>query len=300
MSKFPNLFAIISNNDRKTLLFLLAIKFSKFVPDKLFLQICYKYYLNEDLNLNHPRTFNEKLQWLKLYDRKPEYTKMVDKYGAKEYVANIVGKDYIIPTLAVYYSVEEIDFETLPNQFVLKCTHDSGGVVVCKDKSKLDKQNAIKLLGDGLKKNFYYQNREWPYKNVIPRIIAEQYMVDESGEELKDYKFFCFDGEPKIVQVDYDRFDNHKRNLYDLEWNRLPFTLGFPTDWNHEIAKPEALEEMIEVARQLSKGIPHVRVDLYHIKGKVYFGEMTFYHGSGFEKFTPEEWNNTLGEWIKI
>lgn len=300
MLKIPNLSAIILNNDRKTLLFLLAIKFSKFVPDKLFLQICYKYYLNEDLNLNHPRTFNEKLQWLKLYDRKPEYTKMVDKYGAKEYVANIVGKDYIIPTLAVYNSVEEIDFETLPNQFVLKCTHDSGGVVVCKDKSKLDKQNAIKLLGDGLKKNFYYQNREWPYKNVIPRIIAEQYMVDESGEELKDYKFFCFDGEPKIVQVDYDRFDNHKRNLYDLEWNRLPFTLGFPTDWNHEIAKPEALEEMIEVARQLSKGIPHVRVDLYHIKGKVYFGEMTFYHGSGFEKFTPEEWNNTLGEWIKI
>lgn len=300
MSKFPNLFAIISNNDRKTLLFLLAIKFSKFVPDKLFLQICYKYYLNEDLNLNHPRTFNEKLQWLKLYDRKPEYTKMVDKYGAKEYVANIVGKDYIIPTLAVYNSVEEIDFETLPNQFVLKCTHDSGGVVVCKDKSKLDKQNAIKLLGDGLKKNFYYQNREWPYKNVIPRIIAEQYMVDESGEELKDYKFFCFDGEPKIVQVDYDRFDNHKRNLYDLEWNRLPFTLEFPTDWNHEIAKPEALGEMIDVARQLSKGIPHVRVDLYHINGKVYFGELTFYHGSGFEKFTPEEWNYTLGEWIKI
>lgn len=300
MSKFPNLFAIISNNDRKTLLFLLAIKFSKFVPDKLFLQICYKYYLNEKLNLNHPRSFNEKLQWLKLYDRKPEYTKMVDKYGAKEYVANIVGNDYIIPTLAVYNSVEEINFEALPYQFVLKCTHDSGGVVVCKDKLKLDKQNAIKLLGDGLKKNFYYQNREWPYKNVIPRIIAEQYMVDESGEELKDYKFFCFDGEPKIVQVDYDRFDNHKRNLYDLEWNRLPFTLEFPTDWNHEIAKPVALGEMIDVARQLSKGIPHVRVDLYHINGKVYFGELTFYHGSGFEKFTPEEWNYTLGEWIKI
>lgn len=284
----------------KNIPFQFAIKYPHIVPDKPFLKILYRCVTGEKLNLHNPQNFNEKLQWLKLHDRNPEYTKLVDKYGVKDHIAKTIGSKYIIPTLAVYNSGEEINFEALPNQFVLKCTHDSGGIVVCKDKSKLDKQNAIKLLGDGLKKNFYYQNREWPYKNVIPRIIAEQYMVDESGEELKDYKFFCFDGEPKIVQVDYDRFDNHKRNLYDLEWNRLPFTLEFPTDWNHEIAKPEALGEMIDVARQLSKGIPHVRVDLYHINGKVYFGELTFYHGSGFEKFTPEEWNYTLGEWIKI
>ena len=299
--KFAKIFHIVKLFlHPRDFLFELSQVFPKCFPDKLFLKVVYRHVTGEKLHIHNPRNFNEKIQWLKLYDRDPEYTKLVDKYEVKDYIRKTIGDEYVIPTLAVYNKAEEIDFDALPIQFVLKCTHDSGGVVICNDKSKLDKQNAIKLLGDGLKKNFYYQNREWPYKNVIPRIIAEQYMVDESGEELKDYKFFCFYGEPKIIQVDYDRFVDHKRNLYDIEWNRLPFTLQFPTNWNYEIAKPQSLGEMIEVARKLSKGIPHVRVDLYHINGKVYFGEMTFYHGSGYEKFTPGDWNNTLGEWIKI
>ena len=282
------------------LIFSLAMRIPWIVPDALFLKILYYHITDNKLNLSAPKSYNEKIQWLKLYDRKPQYTIMVDKYEAKNYIKGIIGEQYIIPTLKVYNDVDDIDFDSLPSQFVLKCTHDSGGVVICKDKRALNIQNTKNILRAGLKQNFYWQNREWPYKNVPHRIIAEKYMIDESGTELKDYKFFCFNGEPKIVQVDYDRFNGHKRNLYDLEWKRLPFTLQFPTDWDHEISKPESLEEMLEISRKLSKGIPHVRVDLYHIKGKVYFGELTFFHGSGFEKFTPEEWNITFGEWLNL
>lgn len=269
-------------------------------PDALFLRIVYYHITGERLHLKKPQKFNEKLQWLKLNDRREEYTALVDKFEVKKHVEKIIGNKYIIPTLAVYDRVEEIDFNALPDQFVLKCTHDSGGVVICKDKKTFDRQAAIDVLRDGLSKNFYLYSREWPYKNVVPRIIAEKYLVDESGKELKDYKIFCFEGEPKIVQVDYDRFSNHRRILFDTDWNRLPFTLGFPTDWECLIPRPKGLEEMLDVARQLSKGIPHVRVDLYNIGGEIFFGELTFYHGSGLEKFTPESWNVKFGNWIKI
>lgn len=273
---------------------------SKILPDKLYLSILFRYHMGYWMDWDNPTTFSEKLQWLKIYDRNPLYTRLVDKFAVKEYVASIIGEEYIIPTLGVWDRVEDIEWDKLPQQFVLKTTHGGGsmGVVICTDKVYFDKKKAIKQLRGSLKTDLYVVWKEWPYKNVTPRIIAELYMGDETGEALKDYKFFCFDGVPKIVQVDYGRFVNHKRNLYDIEWNRLPFSLGFPTDWDCEIEKPEALGEMIDMVKRLSKGIPHVRVDLYYIDGKVYFGEMTFYHGSGFEKFTPEEYNKFFGELI--
>lgn len=268
--------------------------------DELFLRMKWKLRMNYPLDLEHPKTYNEKLQWLKLHDRKPIYTTMVDKYEAKKYVAEIIGQEYIIPTLAVYDRVEDIDFDALPHQFVLKCTHDSGGIVICRDKDSLDRKSALKKLRKALKRKYYWQNREWPYKNVKPRIIAEQYMEDESGYELKDYKFFCFNGVPRCLQVDFDRFKAHKRNFYDLQWNFIDFQLRFLNDPDLQIVKPINFETMKEISYRLSNGIPHVRVDLYNVKGKIYFGELTFYHGSGLEQFNPEKWDDIMGEWLEL
>ena len=271
-------------------------------PDKLFLKLLFRVRMGRKLNLDNPQTFSEKLQWLKLNNRKPEYTQMVDKVGAKEYVANIIGEEYIIPTIGVWDRVEDIDFDKLPNQFVLKCTHDSGGIVICSDKSKLDIAAAKAKLKRGLKRQFYAQNREWPYKNVKPRIIGEQYMVDESGYELKDYKWFCFNGEPKALFIATDRGikgEETKFDFFDAEFNHLPFTNGHPNA-NREIAKPKSFEKMKELAAKLSAGQPHLRVDFYDIDGKIYFGELTFYHWSGTMPFEPEEWDYKFGSWIKL
>ena len=271
-----------------------------FLNDYTFLKMKYRLCLRKKLDLKDPKTFNEKLQWLKLYDRKPIYTTMVDKYEAKKYVASIIGEEYIIPTLGVYNHFDEIDFEKLPNQFVIKCTHDSGGVVIVKDKKELDIEETKKKIEKSLKKNYFYSGREWPYKNVKPRIIIEKYMVDESQKELKDYKVFNFDGKAKIIQVDFDRFIEHKRNLYDTDWNYIEAVIQYPTDKNVKINKPKNLNKMLELAEKLSKDIPHVRTDFYSIDDKIYFGELTFYHGSGYEKFIPEEFGEELGSWIKL
>lgn len=251
------------------------------------------------MDWENPRTFSEKLQWLKIYDRHPEYTKMVDKVAAKDYVAGIVGKDYIIPTLAVYNSADEIDFDALPNQFVLKCTHDSGGLVVCHDKTKLNCEAAREKMRKGLKRTYTVQNREYPYKDVPRRIIAEQYMEDESGE-LKDYKFFCFGGEPLFIQLDFDRFVGHKKNLYSLNWELLPFSFNYPRHPECVFSRPKGLNRMIEIANVLSKGFPFIRVDMYNIKGKIFVGELTFFPASGMGKFKPEEWDLKLGNKIKL
>lgn len=270
--------------------------------DALFIRMKWKLRMDYPLNLDNPKTYNEKLQWLKLHDRKPIYTTMVDKYEAKKYVADIIGGEYIIPTLAIYDRVEDIEFDKLPNQFVLKWTHDSGGIVICKDKSKLDINVAIKKLKKGERSHYYWRSREWPYKNVKPRIIAEQYMEDESGYELKDYKFFCFDGEPKALFIATDRGktdEETKFDFYDMDFNHLPFTNGHPNA-TREIKKPAGFEVMKRIASQLSKGIPHVRVDLYNINGKIYFGEITFFHWGGMKIFNPREWDYKFGEWIKL
>lgn len=268
--------------------------------DATFLKIKYRLKVGKKLDLNNPQSYNEKLQWLKVNYRRPEYTTMVDKYQAKEYVAEIIGKEYIIPTLGVWDRFEEINFEELPDQFVLKCTHDSGGLIICKDKSKLDLEAAKKKINKSLKMNFYLEGREYPYKNVIPRIIAEKYMVDESGVELKDYKIFCFNGKAKCIQLDFGRYSTHQRNMYSVDWKPLGFSLCYPSDYSKVFEKPKNLEHMIEIAEKLSTGIPHVRVDLYNINGQIYFGELTFFHGSGFEKFDPEEWNYKFGDWLEL
>jgi hypothetical protein len=226
---------------------------------------------------------------------------MVDKYDAKKYVENIIGEEHTIPTLAVYDKAEDVDFDALPNQFVLKCTHDSGGIVICKDKSKLDRKAAINKLKKGLKQNFYWRSREWPYKNVKPRIIAEKYMSENDGE-LKDYKFFCFDGKPKYMFIASDRFNDGaetKFDFYDMDFNHLPFTNGHPNS-NKPVEKPRGFDEMKVLASKLSKWIPHVRVDFYDVNGNIYFGELTFFHWSGLTPFNPVEWDYRFGKEISL
>lgn len=273
----------------------------KWLKDEKYLKIKYKLVMNRTLDLENPKTFNEKLQWLKLYDRNPEYTKMVDKYEAKKYVANIIGEEYIIPTLGVYDKFDDIDFQTLPNQFVLKCTHDSGGLVICKDKKQFNIEEAKKKINKCLKTNYYYTGREWPYKNVKPRIIAEQYMEDENSKELIDYKFLCFNSKAKYVFTGTERFSKNglKITFFDMNWNKMPFERHYPSS-KQKIKKPKKFELMVELAEKLSNDIPFVRVDFYELNDIVYFGELTFYPGSGWEEFNPEEWDLKLGNMLEL
>jgi hypothetical protein len=271
-----------------------------FIPDKCFLKIKYFLTFGKKLNLRNPEAFNEKLQWLKLYDRKPEYTHMADKYEVRKYIIEKMGEEYLIPLLGVWNTFDSIDFSKLPNEFVLKCTHDSGSVIICKDKNAFDINKARKKINSCLNKNYYLPGREWCYKNIESKIIAEKYMVDESNIELKDYKIHCFNGEPKIIQVDFARFTNHKRNMYSSSWEYIPFTTEYPTDSCIQIRKPQSLDLMLKIARKLSKNTNYLRVDLYSINEKIYFGELTLYHGSGNEHFFPSEYDKILGGWITL
>lgn len=272
------------------------------IPDKMYLKIRYRLKRGEKLNLSHPVNYNEKLNWLKLYDRNPEYKSMVDKFSAKEFAASIIGKEHIIPNIGVWDRFEDIDTEALPDKFVLKCTHNSGGVCVCTDKASFDFQKAGKKLSEELKKDYYYFGREWVYKGIKPRILGETYMTDESGSELKDYKVFCFNGVPKMIEVIYGRYTGKSGcNLYTPDWECLDgASVHFPSDKSHVIARPDKLEEMLDYAAKLSKGIPHVRVDFYITGDTVYFGEMTFFHSNGFGGFVPKEFNKMLGDWIEL
>ena len=271
------------------------------LPDDLYLKIFYKKKIGKKLNLKNPQTFNEKMQWLKLNDRKEIYTTMVDKYDVKKYVANIIGEEYIIPTIGVYDNFDNINFDELPNKFVIKCTHDSGGVVVCKDKSTFNIEIARKKINDCLKNNFYYLGREWPYKNVKPRIIIEKFLEDEKNEDLIDYKIMCFNGKAQCSFLCLNRRSKEGLNVdfYDLNWNKMPFERHYKQS-NIVMEKPENYDLMIELAEKLAKDIPFVRVDFYDIKGKVYFGELTFYPGSGMEEFNPEEWDKKLGDLLVL
>ena len=280
------------------------IKFEipKLIPDKIYLKILFKRVTGKNLNLKNPKTFNEKIQWLKLYDRNPLYTKLVDKYAVRDYIKEKLGEEYLIPLVGgPWDSVKEIDFSSLPDQFVLKCTHDSGSVIICRDKSSFDIDAAKEKLKRAMKINIYWFQREWAYKNVKPRIIAEKYMVDESGYDLKDYKIYNFDGEPQIIQVDFDRFtDHHRHNYYTTEWEYIDAQILCPSDPSVQIDPPERYSEMLEVARQLSAGFPHVRTDFYYVQGKIYFGELTFYSNNGMAKFTPETFGYKMGNYIKL
>lgn len=284
--------SIVTSNDEMVLK-----KYSDIVDDKKFLSIMYKCRLGVIPNFEKPSTFNEKLQCLKLIDRREIYTKFVDKYEVKNIVSKIIGEDHIIPTLGVWDSVDEIDFDKLPDKFVLKCTHDSGSAIICSGKKNFSCSVAKEKLAKAMNTNFYWLCREYPYKNVRPRVIAEEKLESGCVEGLKDYKVFSFNGEPRIIQVDYDRFSNHSRAMYSTDWKYLGFSTEYPL--HKEIdPKPEELEEILDYTRKLSAGIPHVRVDFYIVNQKVYFGEMTFYHGSGFELFTDEAWNNNMGHMI--
>ena len=218
----------------------------------------------------------------------------------KQYICETIGEEYIIPTLGVWNRIEDIDFDALPNRFVLKCTHDSGSVVLCKDKSTFDIETARAKLMRKLSSNLFWHGREWPYKDLKPRIIAEEYIATD-GEDLRDYKFFCFGGKVKCFKVDFDRFIDHRANYYDVNGNLLPFgEVVYPPDYDRSIDIPSSLRRMIELAERLSSEKPFARVDFYETHGQIKFGEITFFPASGFGPFTPEEWDETLGSWITL
>lgn len=264
-----------------------------------------EFYLNmgKELDLKNPITFNEKLQWLKLYDRKPIYTTMVDKYAAKKYVADLIGEEYIIPTLGVWNTPDEIDFESLPRQFVLKTTHDSGGIVICKDKSKLNFKDAKSKLWKSLKRDYYLVHREWPYKNVPKKIIGEKYMEDNDDKELRDYKFYCFNGKVQALLLATNRQSKEEPLCFDYYDNKFEH-LNMKNHWHpnsrKKINKPQKFEEMVELASELSKGIPHIRVDFYEVNGKVYFGELTFFDMGGYLIIYPQDWDVEWGKLIDL
>lgn len=284
------------------LLYLMNKNFFKWIPDEKYIKIKYKLEMNQKFNLKEPRTFNEKLQWLKLYDRKPEYTKMVDKYEAKKYVANIIGKKYIIPTLGLWDKFEDIDFTKLPNKFVLKPTHASGNVFICKNKDEIDYKKLKKTVQKWLKRNYYLVHREWPYKNVKPRIIAEEYMEDQIGE-LIDYKVYAFNGQCDYVMVCFDRIKGETKFIYyDRNWNiKKEFSKdGIKYGDTIKIEKPKNLDKMFEFAEILSKNIPFVRVDFYESNGNLYFGELTFYPSAGFDNTRTKDCQEYLDKQLKV
>ncbi len=272
--------------------------------DKFYLKVYYRLCIGKRLNLNHPKTFTEKLQWLKLHNTSELCTQLVDKYSVRDFIKDKIGEKYLIPLLGVWEHFDEIDFDSLPNEFVLKTNHGSGGVITCKDKSKLNKEAVKKQLEESLRKNYFWASREYPYKNVHPKIIAEKFMKGEDGNAPVDYKFFCFSGEPKVLFFASER-DNRqnlppKFDYYDMELNHLPVRSKGHENAQVKLSMFPELEEMKRVARILSEGFPHVRVDLYLVKGQIYFGEMTFHHDGGLVPFIPEEWDEKFGNMIKL
>lgn len=276
---------------------------SLFLPDKQFLTILFRRKMGYNLPWNNPQTYNEKLQWLKLYNRRPEYTMMVDKIEVKNWVAKMIGEEYIIPTLAVWSRAEEIDFSELPDRFVIKCNHNSGlGMFICKDKSKMDTQKVKTEVKKGLQENYYRLNREWPYKNVKRLVFAEKFMQDGNQVSLNDYKVMCFDGKVKLIELHEGRFtEEHTQAFYDRDWNKTSITQGdYGLISNKNVERPALLDEMVRLSEILSAGIPHVRVDWYIINNHLYFGEMTFFDGSGLTPWDRTEDDLLLGSWITL
>ena len=279
----------------------------RYLTDKAYLCKAFRLMMGYELNIDNPQTFNEKIQWLKLYDHNPLYTKIADKYEVKEYIASRVGDEYVIPTIGLWEHFEDIDFETLPNQFVLKTTHDSGGVIIVKNKKQLELNAIRRKMNNSLRRNYYYYGREWPYKNIKPRIIAEPYLTNDSRkpldlQELSDYKFYCFNGEVNCVMICYDRGSGDtKYYFFDTEWNLLRINKrGLNAPENFTIQKPGCLEKMIAVASKLSKGFPFIRIDLYQSNDQVYCGEMTFYPQSGFDNNYLPETDKYFGSLIEL
>lgn len=275
-------------------------RISRLIPDRLYLQLRFFMKFHRFCDLRNPKTYNEKLQWMKLNYRVPGEWVLVDKFAVKDRVAALIGSEYIIPTLGVYDNSEDIDFDALPDSFVLKCTHDSGGVVLVRDKKTLDVAAAREQLQRTMEKNYFYGGREPHYRDIEPRIIAEPFLEDAAAGQLLDYKFFCFDGEVKALFVASDRATGDvKFDYFDADFNPLGIRQPYP---NSAILpeKPERYDEMLAISRRLAQGHPHVRVDLYQVNGHVYFGELTFYHFGGMEPFHPDSWDRIFGEWLEV
>ncbi len=300
----------ITGNPRSVIRYLNAFGMLNFLSDKTCLKLLWWAETGTRLNLNNPVGFNEKLQWLKLYDHRPEYTKYVDKVLVRDYVKETIGEKYLVPAIGVYDNPEQIDFDSLPDKFVIKCNHNSGeGMCVCNDKSLIDVKNVKDKLNQELRKNYFYENREWPYKNVVPKLLCEQFIIDKNPKNtsgtLIDYKFHCFNGEPKFIYVGTDDISSgtkgeSKLSFFDLNWKMSPFYRTDHKPISIDVEKPDCFDEMMDIARKLSKGIPFVRVDLYWVNNQILFSEMTFFPGGGFGLFSPKEWEIKLGELISL
>lgn len=279
------------------------LKLSRLLPDKLFLKLIFRAKVGYKLNLENPVTFNEKLQWLKLNNRDTLYSKLADKFEVREYIKEKIGEEHLIPLIGVWDKFDDIDFSQLPNQFVIKCTHDSGSVCICKDKESFDIKSAKKVINKALKQNFYYRGREWAYKNIKPRIVVEEYISDLSEIGVCDYKVFCFNGKPEAILLCKDRFseDGLTIDFYDCAWNHMNFSR--PVYYPHskvQNKKPQMFDELLNLSTKLSKGIPFVRTDFYITRDEILFGELTFYPGDGFEAFDPELWDKKWGDLLKL
>lgn len=291
------------DNKDKSLLWRLSnsawVVLNHIMPSKIFLSLRYYQIFKKRIDWDNPTSFTEKLQWMKLYGCRPDYVSMVDKLAVKHLVATKIGEEYVIPTLKIWEKADDIELKDLPQQFVIKTNHDSGTVFVCRDKSDADETRIRKMFRQALKRNYYRIGRETPYKYVPRMVFAETFLNSYEEEEIRDYKFFCFSGEPKIFKINFDRSSDFTANYYDLDMNILPFGEVDPApDYSKTCEKPEGFEQMVDICRKLSEGIPFVRVDLYNVNGKIYFGELTFFPTSGFGPFTSEEWDNRLGDWL--
>lgn len=290
---------IFSRDFRSKMMYALS-----FLPDKMYLQLFYFATTRKFINFKNPKGFCEKIQWLKVNDRRPEYSQLVDKLAVRDHIAEVLGEEYLFPLLGKWESFDDIDFDSLPEQFVMKCNHDSGSTKVIKNKSLLTTEEINEMrefYSARLKQDFYYAGREYPYKGIKPYIILEQLMIDETTPEksIEDYKFFCFNGEPKVMFVATDRATDCKFDFFDMNFNHLDLVNIHPNA-DKPIPKPEKFDEMKELAAKLSQGMRHVRIDLYELNGKIYFGEYTFFHGGGFQLCHPEKWERQLGDWIDI
>jgi len=266
------------------------------VPDKLYFKIRYLVKMRCRLNLKNPIKFNAKLQWIKLYDRRPECSNMADKYEARKIIAEKIGEEYLVPLTGVYNSFSDIDFDTVPDKFVIKCTHDTSSIVICYDKQTLDIPKLEKRMNKRLKTDYYKKSREWPYENIKPRLIIEPLLDDGAEFNIVNYKIYCFSGEPKMIRL----YWNGKRHLLDPQWKPISGALNIPGEFLSSIKKPAKLDKMLEIASVLSEGFPFIRIDLYYVHGKIYCGEMTFFPASGYDIFLDEERAKEVGSWIKL
>lgn len=291
---------IIKSDPKKIFCILSNRGIFNWMPDELFLKIYFYCSMGYKLDLNNPKTYNEKLQWLKLYERNKQYCTLVDKYDVRKYIEETIGKEYLVPIIDIYNSTDKIDWSKLPKEFVLKCTNGSASVIICRDKTKLDKDVQIKKLNRWLSKNVFYYGREWPYKDLKPRVICEKLLKDKDDKSPKDYKIFCFNGEPKTISIHDGRFtDEYTHDIYDINWNKIDVRRGRKNS-NIVREKPKNFDKMLEISRILAKGLKHIRVDLYNLDGKIYFGELTFFTASGFQKFDPFKYDYIWGEWIDL